>query len=91
MYNISFYIQVPDDFQYYGKYLAQPEVRKAIHVGNLTFNDGDKVEQHLQNDILQTITPWLAEVMENYKVSNKVVTFHDVYPSDVLVNFFFRM
>ena len=60
--------QAPADFQYYSTYLAEPQVRKAIHVGNLTFHDGNKVEQHLINDILQSITPQLAKVMENYKV-----------------------
>lgn len=64
----KFFLQAPDDFQYYSKYLALPEVRKAIHVGNLTFNDGDKVEQHLVGDILQSISTELADVMEHYKV-----------------------
>ncbi len=66
--------QAPADFQYYNKYLAEPQVRKAIHVGNLTFHDGDKVEQHLINDILQSITPQLAKVMENYRVCVHTVT-----------------
>lgn len=49
-------------------FLSFPETRRAIHVGNLTFNDGQKVEEHLVNDIMQSIRPWLAELMDNVRV-----------------------
>lgn len=48
-----------------------PEVRKSIHVGNLTFHDGFKVEEHLLEDVMKTIKPWLAILMDNYRVSKK--------------------
>lgn len=54
--------------QYYNQYLALPEVRKAIHVGNLPYNDGSTVEKKLEGDILNTVKPWLAEIMNYYKV-----------------------
>ncbi|XP_063421347.1 probable serine carboxypeptidase CPVL [Mytilus trossulus] len=60
--------QEPDDFNYYGNYLAQPEIRKAIHVGNLTYHSGDAVEKHLLNDVMDTVKPWITTLMENYKV-----------------------
>lgn len=60
--------RAPSAFEYYGKVLARANVRKAIHVGNLTYNSGDKVEAALENDIFQSVKPWLAEVMNNYKV-----------------------
>lgn len=60
--------QEPDDFNYYGSYLAQPEIRKAIHVGNLTYHSGDAVEKHLLNDVMDTVKPWITTLMENYKV-----------------------
>lgn len=60
--------QSPPDFQYYGKLITRAHIRKAIHVGNLTYNSGEKVEQALINDILQSVKPWLAEVMNNYRV-----------------------
>lgn len=58
----------PADFNYYGNYLSNPEVRKAIHVGNLTYNDGSAVEKHLLNDVMDTVKPWVAILMDNYKV-----------------------
>ncbi|XP_064617253.1 probable serine carboxypeptidase CPVL isoform X2 [Liolophura sinensis] len=60
--------QEPADYGYYGNLLAKPEVRKAIHVGDLPYNAGDKVEMHLLTDFLQSTKPWLAVLMDNYKV-----------------------
>lgn len=60
--------QEPESFGYYGNYLAKPEVRAAIHVGNLTYNSGTQVELHLINDVMDTVKPWIATLMENYKV-----------------------
>ncbi|XP_033761785.1 probable serine carboxypeptidase CPVL [Pecten maximus] len=60
--------QAPDDFNYYGNYLAKPEVRRAIHVGNLTYNDGRAVEMHLMNDVMDTVKPWIETLLDNYKV-----------------------
>lgn len=62
--------QEPEAFGYYGNYLAKPEVRAAIHVGNLTYNSGTQVEIHLINDVMDTVKPWIATLMENYKVSS---------------------
>ena len=37
----------PVEFEYYGVFLQKPEVRKEIHVGNLTYNNGNLVEKYL--------------------------------------------
>nr|XP_003935214.2 probable serine carboxypeptidase CPVL [Saimiri boliviensis boliviensis] len=58
----------PEDQIYYEKFLSLPEVRQAIHVGNRTFNDGTVVQKYLREDILQSVKPWLTEIMNNYKV-----------------------
>ncbi|XP_071803134.1 probable serine carboxypeptidase CPVL [Asterias amurensis] len=50
----------PADQGYFNNYLALPEVRKAIHVGNLTFNNGDKVAEHLREDFMQSVENTLA-------------------------------
>ncbi|EEC06009.1 serine carboxypeptidase, putative, partial [Ixodes scapularis] len=47
---------------------ANTLVRKAIHVGKLTFNDGDAVKAHLLEDIMKSVKPWLTVLIENYKV-----------------------
>ncbi|KAM9308706.1 putative serine carboxypeptidase CPVL [Gastrophryne carolinensis] len=60
--------QEPVDQEYFGPFLALSEVRKSIHVGNLTFHDGSEVEKHLLSDVMKTIKPWLAVLMDNYRV-----------------------
>lgn len=55
-----------------GKFLQRTDVRKAIHVGALPFHglDGDenKVEEHLKLDVMDTIAPWLTELLSKYRV-----------------------
>nr|XP_028606665.1 probable serine carboxypeptidase CPVL [Podarcis muralis]XP_028606666.1 probable serine carboxypeptidase CPVL [Podarcis muralis]XP_028606667.1 probable serine carboxypeptidase CPVL [Podarcis muralis]XP_028606668.1 probable serine carboxypeptidase CPVL [Podarcis muralis] len=60
--------QEPADQEYFGQLLTLPEIRKSIHVGNLTFHNGSTVEKHLLEDVMQTIKPWLAVLMDNYRV-----------------------
>ncbi|XP_077124946.1 putative serine carboxypeptidase CPVL isoform X4 [Ranitomeya variabilis] len=60
--------QEPTDQGYYVPFLACSEVRRSIHVGNLTFNDGAEVEKHLLSDVMKTIKPWLVVLMDNYRV-----------------------
>uniref|UniRef100_UPI00398EB001 probable serine carboxypeptidase CPVL isoform X2 n=1 Tax=Pristiophorus japonicus TaxID=55135 RepID=UPI00398EB001 len=58
----------PLDQNYFGNYLSRPEVRSSIHVGNLAFHDGSEVEKHLLEDIMQSVKPWVAMLMNNYRV-----------------------
>lgn len=60
----------PKDFTYYPQWLERPQVRKAIHVGNLTYDDVSmKVHQYLNDDMLKSIRPWLEDLLEaDYKV-----------------------
>lgn len=60
----------PKCFGYYHAFVDSPVVRCAIHVGNLTFNNGDATESHLREDIMQSVKPWLASLMDKpqYKV-----------------------
>ncbi|KAL1421165.1 hypothetical protein MTO96_023335 [Rhipicephalus appendiculatus] len=60
----------PEGFGNYHAFVDSPAVRKAIHVGNLTFNNGDATESHLKEDIMQSVKPWLASLMDKpqYKV-----------------------
>ncbi|KAM7302003.1 putative serine carboxypeptidase CPVL [Ixodes scapularis] len=58
----------PKQLGYYNAFVQTALVRKAIHVGKLTFNDGDAVKAHLLEDIMKSVKPWLTVLMENYKV-----------------------
>ena len=60
----------PPEFENYPKLLQKLEVRKAIHVGNLTYDDISlTVHEFLNDDIPKTIKPWLEELLEHYKVN----------------------
>ena len=59
----------PDEFSYYPSYLGLEAIRRAIHVGNLTYSEGNVVEMHIINDIMNTIKPWFAALLDaDYKV-----------------------
>jgi vitellogenic carboxypeptidase-like protein len=53
-------------------FIKRTDVRKAIHVGNLTFHglDGEenKVEEHLKLDIMDTVAPYLTELLNDYRI-----------------------
>jgi len=55
-----------------GDFLQMSETRKAIHVGNNTFHDlenlENKVEEHLINDVMDSVKDWVIELLEHYKV-----------------------
>ena len=60
----------PAEFDNYPKFLEKPKVRRAIHVGNLTYHDISIIaHQHLFDDMSKTIRPWLETLLESdYKV-----------------------
>lgn len=51
--------------------MTLPQVRRAIHVGNLTFHSGAEVEKHLLEDVMKSVKPWLSVLMDNYRVSER--------------------
>lgn len=55
----------PPDFENYPKLLQKSYMRKAIHVGNQTYNDiSMTVHQHLNDDMLKSIKPWFETLLE---------------------------
>nr|CAH7712729.1 unnamed protein product [Callosobruchus chinensis] len=52
-----------------GAYVQRDDVRAAIHVGNNSFNtEAETVEINLKNDVMQSIAPWISELLSNYRV-----------------------
>lgn len=49
-------------------YVQQPQVREAIHVGNSVFHGSDLVEGHLRKDFMQSVKPWVEQLLEHYRV-----------------------
>ncbi|XP_071102210.1 probable serine carboxypeptidase CPVL [Haliotis cracherodii] len=64
-------MQGPADMSYYTAYVDLPEVRRAIHVGNMTFSDSsNRVFQMLYSDFLDSVRPWFLTLLNSgqYKV-----------------------
>lgn len=58
-----------NEIDYMSKYLQRTDVRAAIHVGNSSFNvETQEVEVNLVNDIMQSVAPWISELLSNYRV-----------------------
>jgi len=68
-YNFLFQ-EEPKALGYWETYINQAKIRREIHVGNLTFNDGKKVEAFLLEDIMKSVKPWIEEILkaDTYKV-----------------------
>ena len=60
--------QLPESFGYYVPWITASENRRRIHVGNLTYNDGERVRIDLSNDVMQTIIGKVIVIVNNYKV-----------------------
>lgn len=76
------------------KFLLMPATRKAIHVGNNTFHglDGTNlVEDHLLLDVMDSVAPWMTELIDNYRVCiyNGQLDIIVAYP--LTVNYLFKL
>ncbi|XP_017771434.1 PREDICTED: venom serine carboxypeptidase [Nicrophorus vespilloides] len=57
------------DIEYMGKFIQSTAVRKALHVGNIPFNGiGQEVEVNLMEDVMQSVAPWISELLSHYPV-----------------------
>lgn len=64
------YLHTKDYTEYedFGPMLQKSSVRKAIHVGNLPFNNGSIVEEHLKQDVMKSVAPLISELLDHYYV-----------------------
>lgn len=53
--------------RYYSKFVNLGNVRRAIHVGNLTYG-GLESGDHLQLDIPKSVKHWVSELLSHYRV-----------------------
>ncbi|XP_039764469.1 venom serine carboxypeptidase-like [Pararge aegeria] len=53
---------------WYVMFLQKPEVRRALHVGNSTFDNFGKVYQNLVPDFMNSAKGWLEELLDHYRV-----------------------
>lgn len=58
-----------EELNYMLHYLSRNDVRAAIHVGDTPFLDENPlVEVNLMADVMQSVAPWISELLSNYKV-----------------------
>lgn len=70
-YNYLHTAEDPTDEFYLIGFLKLSETRRAIHVGDLPFHDLDsenKVGKYLQHDILDSVAPWIVELLSHYRM-----------------------
>lgn len=52
-----------------GKYIQTNKLRTVLHVGKTPFNGVAKeVEINLMEDVMQSVSPWISELLNSYKV-----------------------
>ncbi|XP_046573544.1 probable serine carboxypeptidase CPVL [Haliotis rubra] len=64
-------VQGPADMNYYVSYVDLPEVRRAIHVGNVSYSEpSNLVFEKLYSDFLDSVRPWFVTLLNSgkYKV-----------------------
>ncbi|KAL4712950.1 hypothetical protein ACJJTC_012020 [Scirpophaga incertulas] len=51
-------------------YIQQPEIRRALHVGNALYNatNYNDVYDNLVPVFMESVTPWIEELLEHYRV-----------------------
>lgn len=65
------YLSVKDgnESDWMSEWLQKADVRRAMHVGNITFNIETRVvEEHLKGDVMQSIAPLLVDLLSQYRV-----------------------
>lgn len=55
-------------YEDFGPMIQKCAVRKSIHVGDKPFNTGKEVEQHLKQDVMKSVAPWISELLDHYDV-----------------------
>lgn len=77
----------PEDLFYYIPWMMANEHRRQIHVSNMTYNDGAKLQIALQDDAMQSITSKVAVIANS---NNKVLIYNGlldvIIPSAVTMN-----
>ena len=62
--------RLPEDVDYFRKWILKPESREAIHVGERTFDSyKGKVQDYLYDDMFKSVKAWIEDLLNNnYKV-----------------------
>ncbi|XP_041367311.1 probable serine carboxypeptidase CPVL isoform X2 [Gigantopelta aegis] len=58
----------PNDVLKFSNFVNQSSIRRAFHVGNRSFSDGDSVYIKMSVGFLDTAKPWYEELLQNYTI-----------------------
>ncbi|KAL3269549.1 hypothetical protein HHI36_008614 [Cryptolaemus montrouzieri] len=67
VYNYLFALS-SDDEPLMDAFIQTTPVRKAIHVGNATYHNGDEVDEALNGDVMKSVVHLLPDLLDNYRV-----------------------
>uniref|UniRef100_A0A182NMB9 Carboxypeptidase n=1 Tax=Anopheles dirus TaxID=7168 RepID=A0A182NMB9_9DIPT len=70
-YNYLNTVEDPMDMVWLVAFLNLDETRRALHVGDQPFHDLDKcnkVQWFLKEDVFQSVAPWIAELLQYYRI-----------------------
>ncbi|XP_052893201.1 vitellogenic carboxypeptidase-like [Anopheles moucheti] len=70
-YNYLHPAEDPTDAVYLLGFLNLDETRRALHVGDQPFHDLDQdnmVERFLEEDVFASVAPWIAELLQHYRI-----------------------
>lgn len=54
----------PTPYGDWEKYVQSPQMRAGLHVGRRPLNNGSTVEAHLTEDVMQSVSTWLATLLD---------------------------
>ncbi|CAG9865146.1 unnamed protein product [Phyllotreta striolata] len=82
------YTNSPNELQIdFSRFVQREDIRKAIHVGSLTFNDGNAVEENLKEDVMDSVAPWISVLLSNIRVMFYNGQMDIIVPYPLTVNF----
>uniref|UniRef100_A0A182UCJ9 Carboxypeptidase n=1 Tax=Anopheles melas TaxID=34690 RepID=A0A182UCJ9_9DIPT len=70
-YNYLHTAEDPSDAVPLVAFLNLDETRRALHVGDQPFHDLDEtnlVERYLEQDVFESVAPWIAELLQHYRI-----------------------
>ncbi|XP_045473270.1 venom serine carboxypeptidase-like [Harmonia axyridis] len=68
-FNFLYPVETDKEFDLLAAYLQRDDVHAAIHVGDVVFQaENPKVELNLMADVMQSVAPWVSELLNYYRV-----------------------
>ncbi|GBL86641.1 putative serine carboxypeptidase CPVL [Araneus ventricosus] len=79
--------ETPKEFTYFSDYIQKPQFRNALHIGNLSFQNGKSVQKYLLLDVMKSVKPKVAVIMDHYRVLIYNGQLDVIIPYPLTINF----